>query len=378
MRIAILTSGRYHVCDLARELAQLGHDVSFYSLVPAHRTSRFGLPAHCNKWLMPLLAPFYGAYVAARGTRLESLANRALTVALDQVAACAVSECELFIGMSSMSLRTMQTVRRKYGARVFLERGSRHILSQQKILATMPDASPGRPPVPSWAVDRELEEYALADAIVVPAKHVAASFLEYGVSAEKLFRNPYGTDVEMFRPAPAPEGEVTTLMTGAWSYQKGCDVLVDAWRRAGKGRLLHVGALAGAPVPSDARFLHHDAVDQSRLPDFYAQANVFALASRQEGLALVQAQALACGLPLVCTDRTGGEDLADLVGDPTIASVVPSGDVVAFATALGRAVDRAAESPRRRNILGAEARRTLSWQGYAERYDSGIRERLGA
>jgi len=33
------------------------------------------------------------------------------------------------------------------------------------------------------------------------------------------------------------------------------------------------------------------------------------LASIEEGMAMVQMQALACGVPLICTTHTGGEDL---------------------------------------------------------------------
>jgi hypothetical protein len=54
MRIAVLTFGRFWVCDLARELDSLGHDVAFYSLVPSWRTRKFGLPNRCNRWLAPL------------------------------------------------------------------------------------------------------------------------------------------------------------------------------------------------------------------------------------------------------------------------------------------------------------------------------------
>jgi hypothetical protein len=32
-------------------------------------TKRFGLPDECNRWLLPLVAPVYGAYRLARGTR---------------------------------------------------------------------------------------------------------------------------------------------------------------------------------------------------------------------------------------------------------------------------------------------------------------------
>ena len=75
MQVAILTSGRFHVCDLARELDALGHEVAFYSLVPPSRTRRFGLPSRCNRWLGPYVAPFYALARATRGTALESQAN---------------------------------------------------------------------------------------------------------------------------------------------------------------------------------------------------------------------------------------------------------------------------------------------------------------
>ncbi len=368
MRIAILTSGRFHVCDLARELHFLGHDVAFYTLVPPWRTARFGLPWSCHRNLLPFVAPAYAAVRASMGTRFESTANHLLNVAVDEVAARLIGKCDLFIGVSGLSVRSLRAVRRKYGARVFLERGSRHILSQKAILEQMPGSSPDRPPVPSWAVDRELEGYSLADTVVVPSRHVVASFVEQGFSPDKLFRNPYGTQVDLFVPSPLPMGEPTTVTTGAWSYQKGSDVLVEAWRRAGAGRLLHVGPLAGAPVPADPGFTHHDAVDQSRLPQFYAQGHVFALASRQDGLALVQAQALACGLPLVCTDRTGGEDLAELVGDRSLARVVPASDSAAFAQQLKEALAQSSTQSERRE-LAAAARAALSWRAYGRRYD---------
>jgi len=41
----------------------------------------------------------------------------------------------------------------------------------------------------------------------------------------------------------------------------------------------------------------------------YSQASVLVLASVEEGLALVQAQAMACGLPVIATANTGAEDL---------------------------------------------------------------------
>jgi glycosyltransferase involved in cell wall biosynthesis len=43
--------------------------------------------------------------------------------------------------------------------------------------------------------------------------------------------------------------------------------------------------------------------------EHYQNSDVFCLLSVQEGLALVIAQAMACGLPVVATYNTGAEDL---------------------------------------------------------------------
>ena len=50
-------------------------------------------------------------------------------------------------------------------------------------------------------------------------------------------------------------------------------------------------------------------VPQEALRQHYVQCDVFVMASVQEGLSLVILQALACGLPVICTTNSGGEDV---------------------------------------------------------------------
>ena len=225
MRINILTSGRFHVCDLARELDALGHEVKFYSCVPRFVTRRFGLPDHCNRSLLLYLAPLFFLMRKAQRTRFRPASEKLFIEALDSLAARLMGPCDVFIGMSGMSTKAALAARRRFGAQVWIERGSRHILSQKEIL----DALPGGARVSPYAVRRELADYALADTVVIPSKHVERSFLERGFPAEKLFRNPYGVDLAMFPPTPKPRNSVPTLIfVGTWSLQKGCDVLARA------------------------------------------------------------------------------------------------------------------------------------------------------
>jgi glycosyltransferase involved in cell wall biosynthesis len=264
--------------------------------------------------------------------------------------------------------KTLRRCRADFGARILVERGSRHTLSQRAILEAMsPD--PANRPVPTSHVAREVVSYDLADKIVVPSRHVIESFLEHGIPESRLFRNPYGVDLTLFPMTPPPGGKPTILMVGTWSRRKGADVLTEAWSTLPDHRLLHVGPIGDAPLPSGGDWVHHDPLDQRGLTNYYAQGHVFALASREEGLAVVLPQAAASGLSVVCTDRTGGADIAEMIGDAgNIVSVVPSGDAPSLARELGVQMSRQLAYRGSRDRMGS-ARVKLSWREYGIRYD---------
>lgn len=368
MRIALLTSGRFTLVDIARELSAFGHDVKIYSILPPFRTRRSGLPDQCNRWLGLGSYPYYaGVRYLADGAIKDVMSTRMLE-AIDESACAKLEPCDVLIAMSGIGVRALDEARRRYGARIFVERSSVHILTQRAILERMPGTPEGY--AASFRYERELLSYALSDVITVPSHHVYQSFIEQGHAPEQLFKNPFGVSLEQFAPtkAPASASRPTILMTGAWSLRKGCDVLVQAWRKLPGTRLLHVGPLAGAPLPDDPLFEHIDAVPQAELPKFYAQGHVFVLASREEGLATVQVQALACGLPLVCTTMTGGLDLQPWTSSPDAVRVVAPDDPDALAGALQAALATAAPPGELRDLLGVH-RKELSWTASARRYE---------
>jgi glycosyltransferase involved in cell wall biosynthesis len=153
----------------------------------------------------------------------------------------------------------------------------------------------------------------------------------------------------------------TALFVGSWSYQKGADVLSKAIQKIDGIQLIHVGSLGDVPFPSDSRFVHHGPVAQWRLKSFYQAADVFVLASRQDGFGMVLSQALATGLPVVCTDRTGGPDLARVPGLGRLVRIVPAGDVEKLRLGLVEVLDIV----RRQGLSIAEhEREMLSWHRY--------------
>jgi glycosyltransferase involved in cell wall biosynthesis len=132
-------------------------------------------------------------------------------------------------------------------------------------------------------------------------------------------------------------------------------------------RLVHVGGIGDAPFPNHDRIAHFDPVPQWQLKDFYARAHGFVIASREEGLALVQAQALATGLPIVCTDRTGGADLGHTPALGERIRTVPHDDPPALAAAIAAMVARA-KAPGGLAPIAETDRQFLSWRGYGQRY----------
>lgn len=373
MRIAMVTSGRFTLVDLARELEHMGHQTQVYSLVPPHLTARFGLPSHANRWLGLLAAPAYGATKLLRSGDSQSIAQHALNVSIDLAAAHKLEACDIIVGMSGIALRVLDTARRRFGALVVLQRSSQHILSQREILDAL-EGPRDVQSVPQWAVERELAGYGLADVISVPSSEVLRSFLERGAPADRLFTNPFGAEIDVFEPTTAPAGNKTIIMVGAWSRQKGCDLLADACRELGDVRLLHLGPLGDAPVPSEDWFEHVGTVPQNDLPKYYAQAHVFALSSRQEGMPVVLLQAMACGVPIVCTTRTGGGDLRELASDPDMVDVVPPDDVPALTGALRAMFARMAAPGTKRRLLSD--RRGVSWEMHARRFEQEMLRRL--
>ena len=369
MKIAIATTGRFHVLDLAKELIKNDYEVIFYSLVPPWRLRHFGIEKkYCKNlffWMLPLIV----LHRMAKGRWLRIKTDNLLNLAIDWLIAFKLEECEIFIGMSGLSNRSALKAKAKYGAKIYIERGSRHILSQKKILDDLKKEGMNVETVDEIHVKRELISYDLADKIVVASTHVQRSFVEEGCESNKLFVNTYGVDLNMFPPTIIHSENIppTILYVGAWSYRKGVDILVKAWESLEGVELIHVGSIVDAPLPKYERFKHFEPIPQWCLKDIYKLAHIFVIASREEGLALVQLQALACGLPLVCTDRTGGEDLKGIIENNHLIKVVEHDN----ASALARAIDELlpfAQSLKDLRLIYGESREKLSWENYSKRY----------
>ncbi|HEX3881959.1 MAG TPA: glycosyltransferase family 4 protein [Stellaceae bacterium] len=367
LKIGVATAGRFHVLDLARELHALGHEVRFYSYVPRARARRFGLADECHVALLPFALPMV-AWERWLPRFLPNLRERLLYAVLNGATILRLRRCDVFICMSGIYVEAARYAKRRYGALIWLHRGSQHILAQDEILAAIPGAE--RPS--KLAIRRELAGYEIADRVVIASHHVEDSFIRDPAAFRKLFLNPYGVDLGMFpqRQRERHSLEISFLFVGIWCLRKGCDLLVQSVRGTAEISLTHIGAIGDTDFPTgECRFRHLDPLPQAMLAKHYATTDVFVLASREDGFGVVLSQALAAGLPVICTDRTGGPELAYTPALAARITVVPAGDVEALAAALAMWRDRLRQGYPLPPLTEAD-REMLSWSAYARRHSA--------
>lgn len=365
MKIAVVTPGRSHLLNMSKELIRQGHDVTFYTMVPSSRCEAFGLPKKNIVSFFWICAPLMLIF---RKMRFPFDWNRyvyyAVVRIVDALAAWRLQPCDLLIGISGCAIKSSKKARRKYGAKIGCDRGCKHILSQKAILDATPNAETVFPP----DIPKELEQYELADYMALPSVHSRQSFIDNGVAESKLFVNPYGVNIENFKPTALKQPAYDVIFVGIWCFRKGVDVLVSACQKFNLS-LLHVGPLGDAPFPEEKLFTHIDPVEESRLPKFYEQAKVLCLPSREDGFGLVLFQAMRCGLPLVYSSETGGPDLRNLVSAKEYLFEFSELTPDALGKTLKQALDMADTQSGVRNYLTDGDLNNISWEAYGSRYN---------
>ena len=181
--------------------------------------------------------------------------------------------------------------------------------------------------------ERFIEEYDLADLIVVLSEKAAETFRARDFPGEKLFYLPRGVDVERFKPGKRPK-KFRAIFSGALIERKGIHHLLEAWARLNlkDAELWLVGAVHEEAKPHLEKFWRDNikTIGFVRDPENYLnQGTAYVFPSQWEGSAKTVYEAAACGLPIITTREAG-----DVVRDGVGGIIVRPGDVDAIAAAL--------------------------------------------
>jgi glycosyltransferase involved in cell wall biosynthesis len=227
--------------------------------------------------------------------------------------------------------------------------------------------------------------FGLADAFMVSGKLNADYYEHYGADRSRFFLLPWAVDNARFEAAShvAP-GEREALRA---AYGIAPDVFVavysaklvarkdpltllrayDQMRERKHTVILFLGD--GELRDSLERYTreHHleegvrfaGFINQTDLPKQYALGDVFVLPSLIEPRGAVINEAMACGLPVIVTDRCGS--IGDIVQEGDNAFIYPAGD----ATTLASQLDALAADPALRNRMARRSREIIATWDFA-------------
>ena len=180
-------------------------------------------------------------------------------------------------------------------------------------------------------LQREEEEYQLADAMLCPSDFVLKTFADRGFPRQRLVRFIYGVDEKLFYPDPAKitsNKGLTMIFVGVCAVRKGLHFALEAWLQspASKdGIFMIVGSFLPEYQRKLAPLLAHPSIrvlgHRNDVPELMRQSDLFILPTIEEGFGLVCTEAMASGcVPLVsdtCTDlcRHMKNALVHSVGD---------------------------------------------------------------
>jgi glycosyltransferase involved in cell wall biosynthesis len=204
-----------------------------------------------------------------------------------------------------------------------------------------------------------------ADAAHVYSRDVWAMLhLKYDLDAERVAYIPNGVERRFFTSRTyESRGQLRLLYAGTWLDQRGIFYLRDALRKVRPLIPALTMTFAGPGAPGEeihrffgdelaSRIVVQPTVSAERMPDLYAEHDIFVFPSIVEGLPNVLMEAMASGMPVITTETCG---MPDIIENDFNGLLIPPAD----AAALEEVILRLANCEDLRRKLGMAARETM-------------------
>ena len=229
-------------------------------------------------------------------------------------------------------------------------------------------------------LDRKTEELALADVVLCPSQFVLDSLPGDARLSKTCVVAEFGSPAAggpFTEAARSPGSPLRLLFAGSLTQRKGLADVFAAMRLLKRSDVELI--VMGAPV-APLEFY------RKQYPDFHYEAprphaevlelmrscDVFLLPSLVEGRALVQQEAMSCGLPLIVTANAGGEDLID---EERTGFLVPIRSPESLAARIAWFLDHRNLLPEMRVAARAKAAE-YTWARYGEKIVRTVRPAL--
>jgi len=286
------------------------------------------------------------------------------------------SNSQLFIGWSGMSLHSIRAAKKQRMITI-VERGSSHILFQNEILKEEYKKFNKNFSIHPLVIKKELKEYEEAAYISIPSGFVKNTFLQYGVNETKLIMNPYGArKPELFKAGQtsANKKKFTIVYLGTLSVRKGLIYLFEAisklklktedyevWMIGKVEDEIHT--IVNRFEKPNWKFFGH--VNHYELPSYLSLCDIAVQPSIEEGLSMVIPQLMACGVPVIATTNTGGEEV---IQDGVNGFIIPIRSPEEITEKIEHLYNNPIELKEMKKAAGDIINNGMTWDDYGIRY----------
>lgn len=321
MKVILSTIGRFHIFPLAKQLQKKGYLIKIYSGFPWGKLEREGVSkkyVQTFPWVRPLI--FINRFLPFNLPKQAlDIIHEISLVTLDYYVSANLPQADIFVGHEGVGLISGAKAQKK-GMIYICDRGCTHMAWSEKILKEEYELLGLPPRVRPRTYEREIAEYKQADLIIVPAQFVADTFIQEGISTDKIAVVSYGVNLSVFNKIAEPaKDSFDVLFVGNISARKGVTYLIEGFKQAKikNKKLKLVGVIAPEMRSIIEKELHSTEIEwygplpQSELKPLMSSSHVFCLPSIDEGFGMVTAEAMACGTPVIVTTNAGSSSLVD-------------------------------------------------------------------
>ena len=389
MRVVVSCAGRFHAFSLVEQLFLRGNLDRFITstlnerLLPNRR-----LPDSVRdnpEFRSRIVTLPFAEYLGYGVRHFPFIGNQSASYLAkdnfyDQRAVRHIPNTDLFVGWASQSLFQLREAKTR-GAKTIIERGSCHIDEQQQLIREEcarfgAVVSMSTSKADELLREKQLKEYHETDYIMVPSEFARKSFLDRGFPEAKILKVRYGIDLSHFCPRDSREettGPIRLLFVGAIGFQKGVPYLLESVAKLNAAGIRTHLTLIGRMESDFELWLKNSGFGQSinehipfvpnqELHSHFQRADLFVLPSVQEGLALVIAEAMACGLPVIASEHSGA---LEFITNGVNGVITPARSVESLVDSIRSLHD----DPALRKQLGtsaSESAKTFTWEHYGD------------
>ena len=319
-KILLVTPGTFHYFELAKALIkkkQLNKIISGY---PKFKLTKYNLS---KKYLIS--SGFYQIiFQILKKLRinlfnsLESTIQILNFINLDKLSKKYLDQTSILLSLSGCGVESGKLFKKKN--KIFIcERSSSHILFANKILKEEYKKYKINFSIDQRIIKRELAEYKNADFVLVPSKFVEKTFKDYNFYNTKVLSFP--SNNKIFKMINKNKNRFygnnfKLVFVGSLSLRKGLPYLLDSFNNLKiNNKELH---LVGEKTNDYELFKHkinfkntilHGHISQQNINKLFNNSHLFVLPSLEEGAAVVVAQAMSAGLPVIVSKNTGWSDI---------------------------------------------------------------------